>query len=115
MLGVSFLEADRNGALSRLASRLGEHRRREVNTSDPMTAARQFEAQEPRAAAGVERIERTSPLEGQIEDAVPGGALGGVRMLSPKPSSNPARRPRMRRDLLLYEVRLAQAHPISLL
>src|SRR5207302_1144732 len=57
--------------------RLGDHRRREVDADDVMPAGRELEGEEPRAAAGVERVERASGGKDQIEDTIPGGALGG--------------------------------------
>src|SRR6266496_3416422 len=77
LLGVGFLEADRDATLRRLAPRLGDHRGREVDAGDVMAAGRELEGEEAGAAAGIERLERTSAPEDEVEDAVPGGALGG--------------------------------------
>jgi hypothetical protein len=63
--------------LRRLASRLGDHRGREVDADDVMTEGRQLEAEKPRAAAGVERVDAAAGGKDEIEDAVPGRALGG--------------------------------------
>ena len=76
LLGVGLLEANGDPTLRRLAPRLGEHGRREVDAGDAMTAGRELEGEETGAAAGVERVERAAPPEDEIEDAVPGGALG---------------------------------------
>src|SRR2546422_1952765 len=78
LLGVGLLEPDRGDtAFPRLAPRLGDHRRRDVAPDDVVPAARELEGEEPRAAARVERVERTSGGKDQIEDTIPGGALGG--------------------------------------
>src|SRR5207302_926390 len=42
-----------------------------------MTAGHELEGQEAGAAAGVERVERRSAGEDEVEDTVPGGTLGG--------------------------------------
>src|SRR5207247_6401567 len=77
LLGVGFLEPDRDAKLRRLAPRLGDPRGREVDAGDVMAAGRELEGEEAGAAAGIERLERTSAHEDEVEDAVPGGALGG--------------------------------------
>jgi len=81
-----------------------------------MTAGRQLETEEPGAAAGVERIERLAPAEGEIEDAVPGSALGGGADAVAKAVVKARRPPApMRCDLLLDEIRLARIHSTALL
>src|SRR5438034_5567398 len=75
LLGVGLLEADRKTALGRLAPRLGQHGRGEVDAGDPMTARDELEAEEARAAAGIECIEGSPAGEHEIENSVPGGAL----------------------------------------
>ncbi|HEY3115520.1 MAG TPA: hypothetical protein VGK54_02145 [Chloroflexota bacterium] len=58
LLGVGLLESDRGDAeRRRLAPRLGDHRRREVDADDVMTAGRELEGEEAGAAAGVERVD----------------------------------------------------------
>ena len=97
--------------LRRLAPRLGEHRRGEVDPGDPMTAGRELEAQKAGAAAGVERVERTAPREHEIEDAIPGGALGGRADAVAKAVVEPRRPPApMGGDLLFDEISLARTH-----
>ena len=78
LLGVGPLEAHREALRRRLVARPREHRRREIDPGHPMAARRQFERQKPGAAADIERIERAAPDgDHEVEDAVPGGALGG--------------------------------------
>src|SRR6266851_313696 len=78
LLGVGLLEPHRGDtAFLRLAPCLGDHRRREVDADDVMPAARELEGEESGAAAGVERVEPASGGKDQIEDTIPGGALGG--------------------------------------
>src|SRR5262249_15754840 len=77
LLGVGLLEADRDAALGGLATRLGDHRRGEVDAGDVMPTSRQLEAEEAGAAAGVEHAEPASSGKNEIEDAIPRGALGG--------------------------------------
>src|ERR1700751_3154659 len=61
----------------RLATPLREHGRREVDRGDAVTARGKLEREEAGAAADIERVERASCREHEIEDAIPGGALGG--------------------------------------
>ena len=111
MLGIGLLETHRQRLRRRLTARLGQHRRREVDAGDAVTAARQFEAQKPGAAAGIERVERAAAADHQIEDAVPGGALGigadAVAEIGIEPGGPPAP---MGRDLLLNLIGLRHAH-----
>src|SRR4029077_5864022 len=116
MLGIGFLEADRDGALHCLSPRLGEHRRRKVDAGDPMTATRKFEAEEPRTAAGVECVERPAAREDEIKYAVPRGTLGrspdAVAKAIVETGCPPAP---MSRDLLLDEIPLRRTHATGLL
>ena len=77
LLGVAFLEADRDRSRGRLAPRFGDHRGREVDAGHAVSAPDELEAQEAGAAPDVERLERPTAGEHQIEDTVPGGTLGG--------------------------------------
>ena len=76
LLGVALLEADRGGTHRCLAPRLGDHRGREVDAGHAMAARQELEAEEPGAAADVERLQRPPAGEHEVEDTVPGGALG---------------------------------------
>jgi hypothetical protein len=59
-------------------------------------------AQNRRAAADIERIERRASADDKFEDAVPGGALGWGADAVPEIAVEPERAPvPMRRDLLL--------------
>ena len=95
--------------------RLGEHRGREIDAGDAMTSGRQLEAQKAGAAAGVEALERAAAGQDQIEDAVPGGALGG-RADAVAEVLVEGRRPPIPvgGDLLLDDVRPAGRHAASL-
>jgi hypothetical protein len=56
LLGVGLLEPYRHTALRRLAPRLRDHRGREVDAGDVMTAGRELEGEEAGAAAGVRML-----------------------------------------------------------
>src|SRR5215831_17726122 len=76
LLGVGLLEPDGRTALRRLAPCCGEHRRGEVDRRDAMAATGKFKREESGAATRIERVEDAAGREDEIEDAVPGGALG---------------------------------------
>src|SRR5262249_35839601 len=61
----------------RLAPRFGDHRGREVDAGHLVPSPDELEAQEAGAAADVERVERTTAGEDEVQDAIPGGAFGG--------------------------------------
>src|SRR5262245_15421349 len=106
-LGVALFESYRMPLRRRLLPRLGEHLRREIDAGHAVPARRQFEAQEPGAAADIERIEGAASADYQIEDAVPGGALGLGADAVPEIIVEPGGAPvPMRRDLLLHLVGL---------
>jgi len=70
-----------------------------------MTAGRELEGEEAGAAARIERVEYASASEDEIEDAVPGGALGGRADAVAKVVVEAWRPPiPMGRDLLLDDV-----------
>src|SRR5262249_34986262 len=77
VLGVAFLEPDRDRLRRRLAPRFGDHRGREVDGGHLVPSPDELEAQEAGAAADVERVERTTAGEDEVQDAIPGGAFGG--------------------------------------
>ena len=54
---------------------------------------RQLKAQKARAAARIERVERAVSRQDEIEDAVPGGALGGGADAVAKAGVKPGRAP----------------------
>jgi hypothetical protein len=58
-----------------------------VDPDDVMAAGRELEGEEAGSAPGVERVERAPAGEDEIENSVPGGALGGGADLWPKSSS----------------------------
>src|SRR5205823_13544475 len=70
LLGVALVEPDRGRARRRLAPRLGDHRGPEVDAGHAMPAREELEAEEPGAAADVERGERTAAGEHAVQDAV---------------------------------------------
>ena len=110
LFGVGLLEMDVEALHRRLAARLGQHRRREIDAGDAMPAGRQFEAEKTGAAAGVEHGERRARRDHQIEDAVPRGALGraGDAVAEILVEARRAAIP-MGRDLLLYRVGLPRS------
>src|SRR5262249_56864854 len=106
--GAGLSEADRSLARRRLAPRPGEHRRSEIDAGHPMTARGEFQAEKAGAAAGIKRIECTAPAEDEIEDAVPGGALGRGADAVTEAFIKTGRPPTpMRGDVLLDEFGLA--------
>src|SRR5215813_14119939 len=76
LLGVGLRKPDRNTERHCLAPRLGQHRGREVDTRDLMTARGKLETEKAGTAARIERLEHASPSEDKIKGAVPSGALG---------------------------------------
>ena len=111
LLRVALFEPHREALRGRLFARLGEHLRREIDAGHAVAAARQFEAQKPGAATDIERIEACTPAEHNIEDAVPGGALGGGANAVPEIGVEPGRPPvPMRRDLLFDLILLCRWH-----
>ena len=62
MLGVGLLEPDRDTTCRRLAPRLGEHRGREIDAGDVMTAGRELEGEEAGAAARIEAWRPPIPM-----------------------------------------------------
>src|SRR5207248_11517612 len=100
-LGVTFLEAHPEALFRRrLPPRLGEHLWREIDAGDAVPAPGQFEAEKPRAAADIERIEGRTPADGETDNAVPGGAFGLGADAVPEIAVEPGRAPvPMRRDL----------------
>ena len=105
VLGVALLEAHRETLRRRLLARPGHHRRGEIDAGHAVPARRQFERQKPGAAADIERVERAAPgtrRDHEIENAVPGGALGGAADAVAEILVEMRRAPvPMRRDLLL--------------
>src|SRR3989442_14567848 len=63
LLGVGLLKPDRVAAFRRLAPRLGEHRGREVDAGNVMTAGRELEGEE--AGAGARRTTKVSRDSGR--------------------------------------------------
>ena len=53
-----------------------DHRRGKIDAGNPVPAGSEFDAEEPGAAAEIERIEHAPARQDQAEDAVPRGALG---------------------------------------
>src|SRR5262249_59072526 len=73
VLGVAFLESDRDCAPGRLAPRLGYHRGREVDAGHAVPAPEELEAQEAGAAADVEGAGRPHAGASAREGAGPSG------------------------------------------
>ena len=111
VLGVGCLEADRETLCLRLLPGQIQHRRREVDTDDPMAARSEFEGEKTGAAADIERIQRAAGGHHEVEDAVPGGAFGR-RLDAVAEILVEMRRPAvpMGRDLLLYRIGVQTAH-----
>src|SRR5262249_12346283 len=89
---IGLLEAGGETAHRRFAPRLLDHCGREVHADDMMTASRQLQGEESRAAADVERLEAGTAVADGIPDAGPRRASPAarspvVRMLWPKSSS----------------------------
>src|SRR5258708_8961650 len=96
------LEPHRGAGLRRLRLGQREHLRSKVDAGDTVAARRQFEAQKPGAAADIERVESGPSGQGEVEDAVPGGALGLGADAMPEIRVEMRRAPTpMRGDLLL--------------
>src|SRR5262249_45926347 len=110
---------NRRAALGRLATSLGDHRRREIDAGDAMTARGELEREEPRAAADIERVELGAGGNHEIEDAIPGDALAWCADAVAEVCVEPGRPPvPVRRDLLLDVVGLtgpAGTHGLYLL
>src|SRR5580692_6115347 len=114
LLGITLLEADRESALSRLAARLGEHRRREIDAGDAMPAPGKFQAQEAGAAADIERVEPIPTWHHEGEDTIPGSALGRRRDAVAEALIEPGRAPvPMRGDLPLDGIARGGGHQPS--
>src|SRR5215469_9833627 len=75
LFGVGHFETNSELMLTCLLPRLDNHRWREINADDTMSAGRQFEAQKTGATADIERVECAGRREDQIEHTVPGSAL----------------------------------------
>ena len=79
-----------------------------------MTATRELEAEEARAAAGIERIECGPPRHDKIEYPIPGAAFGlgadAVPEILVEMGGAPAP---MRRHLLLDRINLTGSHIVS--
>ena len=75
VLGIGLLESDRSTGACRFLLRQGQHRRREIDAGDAVTARRQFQRQKPGAAADIERLKAVAAAYRQREHAVPRRAL----------------------------------------
>jgi len=74
LLRIRFYEAD--GQSPHLAPCLGQHGGREVDPCYAIPTCRELQSEEASSTARVERMQRPSPSEDEIENAIPGGALG---------------------------------------
>jgi hypothetical protein len=86
-----------------------------VDPDDVMAAGRELEGEEAGSAPGVERVERAPAGEDEIENSVPGGALGGGADAVAEILVEVRRPPiPVGRDLLLDDVSLAGGHAMTL-